>query len=53
MENIFICPFCGEIIAEGERYYELNGKRYHADCVNDNLCVIEVLDILGIKREIA
>ena len=53
MENIFICPLCGEIIAKREGYYDLNGKRYHDTCVNNDLCVTEVLDILGIKSEIA
>ena len=53
MEKVFICPKCGEAIAQGEEKYSIGGNYYHATCVTEDCCVLEVLDMLGIKREIA
>lgn len=31
--NDWYCPECGAIVSRGDDYYEIDGERFHADCV--------------------
>ena len=44
--SIGICKECGEAIIFGEKYAEIDGYKYHEECL-DELTVKEWLDILG------
>ena len=52
-EGIYTCACCDDGICDGESYYEINGKHYHKECLTENYCTSEILDMFGAKVEIA
>lgn len=49
----YYCSECGEIIAEGETYFEnVNGDMCHAECILDNWSAQDVLCWLDEKMKI-
>ena len=52
-EETFTCGCCDEGICEGEEYIEINGKHYHKECLLENYCAMELLEMFGVKVEIA
>ena len=49
----FVCEQCEQGIYNGERYYEIDGKRYHKDCLIDNFSTLELLELIEIRAKIA
>ena len=35
-EKIFTCELCGEDICNGEECYDIDGEKYHEECVKEN-----------------
>ncbi|MGM9645284.1 MAG: LIM domain-containing protein [Eubacteriales bacterium] len=52
-EFVFVCEECKEGIYSGEKYYEINGKRYHRDCLLDNFSTHELLELINKKANTA
>ena len=42
------CAWCGEEIYEDERVYDLQNRLYHAECVEQEMTVLQVLKLLAI-----
>ena len=49
----FVCEQCKEGIYNGERYYEINNKHYHRDCLLDNFSTSELLELMKSEAKIA
>lgn len=49
---IYKCPDCESWIYEGDSYVEIGDKYYHTECI-DNMSVWEVLELIGIKADVA
>lgn len=45
------CTECGGTIYSGQEHYDLNGKRFHPECIN-YLTSTDILDVLEIYPEI-
>lgn len=52
-KSVFKCEYCGEGIAEGDEYVEIDGKYYHReDCIED--VALELLyEKCGLVTEVA
>jgi hypothetical protein len=45
-EQIFECGLCDQGIIAGETYAEIEGKKYHLDCL-DELSISELVELCG------
>lgn len=43
------CSWCGEAIYEDERVYDLQNRLYHAECVEQEMTVLQVLKLLEVR----
>lgn len=50
---VFRCRFCKQGIYQGELFYDIYGEKFHTDCVSENYTAREMLELVGIKEEIA
>ena len=44
------CSYCGGGIVEGEYFYDIDGRLYHDDCL-DEMSREEILELVGIDKE--
>lgn len=51
-EIIFKCKLCNDGIITNEEYAEINGKKYHLNCLEE-LSIIELLDLCGYETQTA
>lgn len=49
---VHFCKICDEAIRVGEEFYEMDGKFYHEECLEDNAVYILIEDY-GASRGIA
>lgn len=49
---VAICPYCDGPIYAGDEVREIDGNRYHEECLHD-MPTSELLDLLGIEVEVA
>ena len=52
-KGVYECAYCGNMINEGEEFYNIGAECYHSDCVSEALSVYDVLEFFGIHEEIA
>ena len=52
-KGVYECAYCGNMINEGEEFYNIGAEFYHSDCVSEALSVYDVLEAFGIHEEIA
>lgn len=45
---VYTCEWCGESICEGEEYAEIDGRYYHATCIDQEMPVYEILGLFGV-----
>ena len=50
---LFRCDCCGKGIYNGEFFYNIDGKNFHSECISENYTTAEILELVGIKKEIA
>lgn len=51
-KGIYTCYECGDVISDGEKYYEADGNKYCECCVQD-IDTEEALKLFGIEAKIA
>ena len=44
------CSYCGGEIVEGEYFYDIDGRLYHDDCL-DEMSREKILELVGIDKE--
>ncbi len=42
------CAECGAYVSEGQEFYDLNGYKYHKECIS-MLTSTDILDVLEVK----
>lgn len=50
---IYTCKYCGEGIFVEDKYAEIDGNYYHADCLSDEMPIYELLDMFGVSVQMA
>ena len=50
---IYSCECCREGICEGERYYKVGTSYFHKECLTDNYCNEELLELFGATPRVA
>ena len=45
------CAECGSYICEGDKFYDLNGYKYHRECIS-MLTSTDILEILEIEPQV-
>lgn len=52
-EPIYTCACCDEGICEGEEYYRVGNSCFHWECLKDNYCNVELLELFGATPRLA
>lgn len=50
---LYHCHACKQKIYNGDIFYNVCGKQFHKDCIEENYTTREILTLVGIKEEIA
>ena len=49
---IYTCRCCGEGIIADDQYADIDGEKYHAECL-ENMTIYKLLDLFGVSVEVA
>lgn len=49
---IYTCRCCGEGIVADDQYADIDGEKYHAECLED-MTIYKLLDLFGVSVEVA
>lgn len=49
---IYTCRCCGEGIVADDRYADIDGEKYHAECLEE-MTIYKLLDLFGVSVEVA
>ncbi len=49
---IYTCRCCGEGIIADDQYADIDGEKYHTECLED-MTIYKLLDLFGVSVEVA
>jgi hypothetical protein len=50
---LFLCQECKQGIYDGDIFYNIDGKFFHKNCIEDNYTPVDILKLVGIKEKTA